>query len=103
MVSVQSPLRSTHLTTNHSRSGADHNPTANNLRAGVLIILPHGLIGVNDDYRHRVVLIDPRRKRIVWQYGHTGRPGRRRGYLRIPDGFDLLGPGGTFPTHPFTG
>jgi len=27
--------------------------------------LPNGLIGVNDDYRHRVVLIDPKTKRIV--------------------------------------
>jgi hypothetical protein len=65
--------------------------------------LPNGLIGANDDYRHRVVLIDPRTKRIVWQYGHTDVAGRRRGYLRIPDGFDLLGPGGTTPTHPYTG
>ena len=55
--------------------------------------LPNGLIGANDDYRHRVVLIDPKKKRIVWQYG----------FLRIPDGFDLLGPGGTMPTHPYTG
>ena len=65
--------------------------------------LPNGLIGVNDDYRHRVVLIDPRTKRIVWQYGHTDRRGKRPGYLAIPDGFDLLGPGGAMPTHPYTG
>ena len=65
--------------------------------------LPNGLIGVNDDYRHRVVLIDPKTKRIVWQYGHTDHRGTRHGYLAIPDGFDLLGPGGTMPTHPYTG
>jgi putative pyrroloquinoline-quinone binding quinoprotein len=65
--------------------------------------LPNGLIATNDDYRHRVVLIDPKTKRIVWQYGHPGVPGRRPGYLRIPDGFDLLGPGRTTPTHPYTG
>ena len=65
--------------------------------------LPNGLIGVNDDYRHRLVLIDPRRRRIVWQYGHTDHSGRRPGYLKIPDGFDLLGPGNTTPTHPSTG
>jgi hypothetical protein len=65
--------------------------------------LPNGLIGANDDYRHRVVLINPRTKRIVWQYGHTDVRGTRPGYLRIPDGFDLLGPGGTEPTHPYTG
>ena len=66
-------------------------------------MLPNGLIGVNDDYRHRVVLIDPKTKRIVWQYGHTDRRGSRPGYLSIPDGFDLMGPGGTTPTHPYTG
>lgn len=65
--------------------------------------LPNGLIGVNDDYRDRVVLIDPRRRRIVWQYGRTDHAGRRPGYLKTPDGFDLLGPGNTTPTHPSTG
>ncbi|HSR95074.1 MAG TPA: PQQ-binding-like beta-propeller repeat protein [Solirubrobacterales bacterium] len=65
--------------------------------------LPGGLIGANDDYRHRVVIINPRTRKIVWQYGHTDSPGRGPGYLRIPDGFDLLAPGGTTPTHPFTG
>jgi hypothetical protein len=65
--------------------------------------LPNGLIGANDDYRDRVVLIDPKTRRIVWQYGHADRAGHRRGYLRIPDGFDLLGPHGTTPTHPYTG
>jgi hypothetical protein len=48
------------------------------------------LIAVNDDYRHRVVLISMRTKRIVWQYGHTDVAGRRPGYLNTPDGLDLL-------------
>jgi hypothetical protein len=61
------------------------------------------LICTNDDYRHRVVIIDPRTRRIVWQYGHTDSPGRGQGHLNTPDGFDLLGPGGTTPTHPYTG
>jgi hypothetical protein len=65
--------------------------------------LPNGFIAVNDDFRHRVVVIDPKRKRIVWQYGHTDHSGRQPGYLKIPDGFDLLGPGNTTPTHPSTG
>jgi outer membrane protein assembly factor BamB len=65
--------------------------------------LPNGLIGVNDDYRQRVVLINPKTKRIVWQYGHTDKRGWGPGFLRTPDGFDLLGPGGTMPTHPYTG
>jgi hypothetical protein len=49
-----------------------------------------GLIGVTDDYRHRVVLIDLRRHRIVWQYGHTDVKGTAPGYLNTPDGMDLL-------------
>jgi outer membrane protein assembly factor BamB len=65
--------------------------------------LPSGLIAVNDDYRDRVVIIDPHRNRIVWQYGRTGEPGTGPDHLKIPDGFDLLAPNGTTPTHPFTG
>ena len=65
--------------------------------------LPNGLIAANDDYRARVVIIDPRTRRIVWQYGHTGEPGTGPDHLRLPDGFDLLAPNGTTPTHPYTG
>ena len=53
-------------------------------------MLPGGLIAVSDDYRHRVVLIDPASRRIVWQYGHTGSPGSSAGYLDTPDGLDFL-------------
>jgi hypothetical protein len=65
--------------------------------------LPGGLIAVNDDYRHRLVIIDPHSRKIVWQYGRTDSPGRGHDHLNTPDGFDLLGPGGTIPTHPYTG
>lgn len=65
--------------------------------------LPNGLIAVVDDYRDRVVLIDPHTRRIVWQYGRTDHAGHSRGLLNTPDGFDLLSPSGTMPTHPFTG
>ena len=65
--------------------------------------LPSGDIAVNDDYRHRVVIVDPETKKIVWQYGVTGHPGRGPDHLRIPDGFDLLEAGGKIPTHPYTG
>lgn len=65
--------------------------------------LPNGLIAVNDDYRDRVVLIDPKTQSIVWQYGQTDRPGTDPGQLKIPDGFDLLQKGGVTPTHPTTG
>jgi len=65
--------------------------------------LPGGLIAVNDDYRHRLAIIDPKTRRVVWQYGHTDEPGRGHDYLDTPDGFDLLAPNGVTPTHPFTG
>jgi len=65
--------------------------------------LPNGLIGVNDDYRHRVLLIDPTNDRIVWQYGQTGLAGTGPDQLDTPDGFDLLLPNGSTPTHPQTG
>ena len=52
--------------------------------------LPNGNIAVNDDYRHRVVVIDPRVNAIVWQYGHTDNPGTAPGFLNIPDGMDFV-------------
>ncbi|HET6917130.1 MAG TPA: hypothetical protein VFH56_13640 [Acidimicrobiales bacterium] len=65
--------------------------------------LPSGVICANDDYRDRVVCINPASKQIVWQYGDTDAPGSAPGMLKIPDGFDLLAPDNTTPTHPFTG
>lgn len=53
-------------------------------------MLPNGDIAVNDDYNDRVVIIDPKKHRIVWQYGHKGRPGRGGGYLNTPDGMDYV-------------
>ena len=52
--------------------------------------LPNGDIAVNDDYRDRVIVIDPRQGRIVWQYGHTDVPGTAPGYLNTPDGMDFI-------------
>jgi hypothetical protein len=65
--------------------------------------LSNGLIGVNDDFRNRVALIDPSTNTIVWQYGATDRAGTGANQLNIPDGFDLLLPDGTTPGHPTTG
>lgn len=65
--------------------------------------LPNGLIMVNDDYRNRVVVIDPATDNIVWQYGITDQSGTTPGMLSIPDGFDNLLANGTTPTHPQTG
>ena len=48
------------------------------------------MIAATDDWNHRVVVIDPARKQIVWQYGHDHVPGNAPGYLRKPDGLDLV-------------
>jgi hypothetical protein len=66
-------------------------------------MLPSGVIMANDDYSDRMVAIDPRTGALVWQYGITGHPGRRPGMLNTPDGFDLLLPNGSTPTHRSTG
>jgi hypothetical protein len=66
-------------------------------------MLPTGVFLVNDDYNDRMVAIDPSTKALVWQYGVIGRPGTRSGRLNTPDGFDLLLPNGSTPTHPTTG
>ncbi len=65
--------------------------------------LPSGVFMANDDHNDRMVAIDPATRAVVWQYGHTGQPGTAPGYLYKPDGFDILTPQGTTPTHPFTG
>ena len=52
--------------------------------------LADGTVVVNDDFRARVVVIDPATMRIVWQYGRTGVPGRGRNQLSDPDGVDPL-------------
>jgi outer membrane protein assembly factor BamB len=65
--------------------------------------LPSGVFMVNDDYNNRMVAIDPATKALVWQYGVTGHAGTSPEHLNTPDGFDLLAPGGTTPTHPTTG
>jgi hypothetical protein len=54
--------------------------------------LPNGDFLMNDDFNHRVVVIDPRTDRVVWQYGHTGQAGDGPGYLDKPDGVDLAPP-----------
>ncbi|HET9078365.1 MAG TPA: hypothetical protein VFN68_15625 [Acidimicrobiales bacterium] len=54
--------------------------------------LPNGDFLMNDDYNHRVVVIDPRTDKVVWQYGHTGVAGSAPGYLDKPDGVDLAPP-----------
>lgn len=61
--------------------------------------LPNGDILLNDDFNHRVCVVDPATHRIVWQYGHTGKAGHGPGYLSDPDGVDLVPPDSLLVTH----
>ncbi len=59
-------------------------------RPSLAVRWPNGMIAVTDDWHHRIVVIDPRTKHIVWSYGQDGSPGTAIGYLNKPDGLDLL-------------
>ena len=61
---------------------------------------PGGLIAVTDDYRDRVVLIDPKTKRIVWQYGRANHPGHRARSAEDPGRVRPPGPLGHHPNPP---
>jgi hypothetical protein len=54
--------------------------------------LPGGDVLANDDKNQRVIVVDPRTNRVVWQYGHTHQPGAAEGFLANPDGVDLAPP-----------
>ncbi|GAC1386445.1 MAG: hypothetical protein NVS1B7_4900 [Candidatus Saccharimonadales bacterium] len=54
--------------------------------------LPNGNIILNDDRNHRVIVIDVKTNKIVWQYGATGKSGKTAGYLNNPDGLDIAPP-----------
>jgi len=64
--------------------------------------LPNGDVLANDDYNDRVIVIDPKTDKIVWQYGHLGVPGRAPGYLANPDGVDMAPPYSMLITHSAT-
>ncbi len=64
--------------------------------------LPNGNILVNDDYNDRVIVIDRATKKIVWQYGHYGVPGRAAGFLDNPDGVDMAPPDSLLARHAAT-
>ena len=49
------------------------------------IVLSNGNVLVSDARNDRVIVIDPSTKQIVWQYGHTGKPGSGAGFLHTPD------------------
>jgi hypothetical protein len=68
-------------------------------RPSLALPLPNGDILCNDDFNHRVIVIDPRTDQIVWQYGHKGLAASGPGYLNDPDGVDLSPPFSLTITH----
>ncbi len=66
-------------------------------------MLPSGVIMANDDYRNRMIAFDPKTGALVWQYGVNDQAGTAPGMLNTPDGFDVLLPNGSTPTHLATG
>jgi len=66
-------------------------------------MLPSGVLMANDDYRNRMVAFDPGTGALVWQYGINDQAGTAPGMLNTPDGFDLVLPDGSTPTHSATG
>jgi len=52
----------------------------------------NGDILCNDDGDDRVIVVDPKTNKIVWQYGHDHVHGTAPGYLHRPDGVDLAPP-----------
>ena len=59
-------------------------------RPSLAVRWPNGMIALTDDWNHRVLVVNPRTKKVVWSYGHRGSPGSAPGYLNKPDGLDLL-------------
>ncbi|HEX9044498.1 MAG TPA: PQQ-binding-like beta-propeller repeat protein, partial [Candidatus Limnocylindrales bacterium] len=48
--------------------------------------LANGMVSINDDDRNRLVVLDPAKMKLVWQYGTTDRAGSGPGQLSDPDG-----------------
>lgn len=61
-------------------------------KPSLAIELPNGNVLANDDFNHRVIVIDTQTKQIIWQYGVTGKPGSGTDQLNIPDGLDIISP-----------
>lgn len=80
--------------TGHGRVLWEYNPSGRDAlnHPSLALPLPNGDVLANDDHNDRVIVVDPRTDRIVWQYGHTGVSGRKPGYLNVPDGVDLAPP-----------
>jgi hypothetical protein len=59
-------------------------------KPSLAIELPNGNILANDDFNHRVIVIDKQTKKIIWQFGVTRKPDDGTTQLNIPDGIDII-------------
>jgi hypothetical protein len=59
-------------------------------KPSMAIVLSNGNVLVADSGNDRVIIIDPKTNKIVWQYGRTGKPGSSDGLLHTPDSVALV-------------
>jgi len=69
-------------------------------KPALAIALPNGDFMVSDKANNRVIIVDPRTNKVVWQYGHTGVAGATPGFLNNPTGMDLYPPNSMFVKQP---
>ena len=48
-------------------------------RPSLAVRWPNGMIAITDDWHHRVLVVDPATKQVVWSYGHLNQPGSATG------------------------
>jgi DNA-binding beta-propeller fold protein YncE len=61
--------------------------------------LPNGNYMVADRGNHRLIIVAPGNKAVLWQYGHTGVAGKAPGFLNYPTGMDFLPPDSLLVKH----
>ena len=61
--------------------------------------LPNGNFMVADRGNHRLIILNPQSKVVLWQYGQTGIAGSKPGYLNFPTGMDFLPPDSLLGKH----
>ena len=61
-------------------------------KPSLALALPNGDVIATDDDNDRVIVVDPRANRVVWQYGVRGTAGASPGMLNGVDGLDLAPP-----------
>jgi outer membrane protein assembly factor BamB len=87
--------RNGHIRWHYQPRGADPQPD----HPSLAMPRSNGDVLLTDDNNDRVIVIDPRTDRVVWQYGHTRSAGRSPGYVSDPDGLDLAPPNSLLIVH----